>query len=140
MTRPSSSSGRLDTSRGDPQIIVDQIAPIDGTPLEGGRLDVWLNFDRLGAAAPEAVSKLEALMASHLKGASEWDDSCFTYYVHMLCGGVVYDAKPEEGLKLRLDNELSQGLGALFGGDCLRHIGGVVVEMEEDRRRARFRR
>lgn len=132
--------GRLDTSRGDPQIIVDQIAPIDGTPLEGGRLDVWLNFDRLGPAAPEAVSKLEGLMASHLVGASEWDDSCFTYYVHMLCDGVVYDAKPEDGLKLRLDSELSHGLGELFGGDCLRHIGGVVIEMEEDKRRARFRK
>jgi DNA polymerase III alpha subunit len=132
--------GRLDLSRGDPQIIVDQIAPIDGTPLEGGRLDLWLNLDRIGSSATDAAGSLRDLLASHVVEASDWDDACFNYVVHLMYNGVEYEARPEDGLKLRLDNELAHRLRELFGADCIRHIGGVLVEMDEDKRRARFRR
>jgi DNA polymerase-3 subunit alpha len=132
--------GRMDTSRGDPQIIVDQIVPIDGTPLEGGRLDLWLNFDRLGPEGSRAVEAMRGLLEPRLVEAGSWDDACYAYFVHCMHDGDVYDAQPDGALKLRLDNELAHGLGELFGGDCLRHTGGVIVEMEEDKRRARFRR
>ena len=50
--------GRIDLSRGDPQVIVDRLVPIDGTPLERGILRVTVREPRLNGASRQALDRL----------------------------------------------------------------------------------
>lgn len=57
--------GRVDHSRGDPQIIVDKLVPIDGQPLEKGRLLIALRGPRLNGSAEPAIARVRELLTEH---------------------------------------------------------------------------
>jgi DNA polymerase-3 subunit alpha len=57
--------GRVDHSRGDPQVIVDKLVPIDGQPLEKGRLLIALRGKRLNGTADAAMDRVRGLLIEH---------------------------------------------------------------------------
>ncbi|MDX2130775.1 MAG: DNA polymerase III subunit alpha [Planctomycetota bacterium] len=54
--------GRLDHSRGDAQVIVDRLVPIDGVPVDAGRLRLFVDEVRLNGQAEAAVSRLAEIV------------------------------------------------------------------------------
>jgi DNA polymerase-3 subunit alpha len=54
--------GRIDLKRGDAQIMVDRLVPIDGLPLDGGRLRLFVDEQRLNGGAHEAMSQVANLL------------------------------------------------------------------------------
>ncbi len=60
--RPKFVLGRVDLSRGEPQIVVDRLVPIEGVPLEKGRLIVICREARLNGSANAALPKVKAAL------------------------------------------------------------------------------
>lgn len=54
--------GRIDRSRGDTQIIVDRLVPIDGVPLDGGKVRLFVDERRLNGAAPAALRRVAEIV------------------------------------------------------------------------------
>src|SRR5204862_6261979 len=57
--------GRVDLKRGEPQLIVDRLVPIDGVPLEGGRLRLMLDEMKLNGSAGAALAHVAELVRGH---------------------------------------------------------------------------
>lgn len=51
-------AGKLDLSRGDPQIILDRVAPIETLPLEKGRLRVIIREPLLNGGSQSAIDRM----------------------------------------------------------------------------------
>jgi DNA polymerase-3 subunit alpha len=54
--------GRVDMSRGDAQIIVDRLVPIEGVPLDSGRVRLFVDERRLNGNAPAALARLAEIV------------------------------------------------------------------------------
>jgi DNA polymerase-3 subunit alpha len=54
--------GRLDLSRGDPQVVVDRLVPIDGVPFDQGKVRLFVDEMRLNGAASATMSRVRALL------------------------------------------------------------------------------
>ncbi len=63
--RPLFVLGRVDHSRGDPQVIVDKLVPIDGQPLEKGRLVIAMRDRVLNGSAPSALPRVRGLLETY---------------------------------------------------------------------------
>lgn len=63
--------GKLDLSRGDPQIMIDRIAPVESVPLEKGRLRVVIREPVLNGGSQAAVDELRDMIARGVGAASE---------------------------------------------------------------------
>ncbi|MDX9911660.1 MAG: DNA polymerase III subunit alpha [Phycisphaerales bacterium] len=63
--------GRLDLSRGDPQVIVDRLVPIDGVPLEKGRLRFLISEPRLNGGSTRAIDALARTILSEGRSGAE---------------------------------------------------------------------
>jgi DNA polymerase-3 subunit alpha len=131
--------GRLDHSRGDPQIVVDRIVPIDGHPLEQGTIQVMLRAKRLNGSAPAKVAAAREILSQPpdptdlALGKSprpveliiETDDAW-----------VLIEPK---GLKhAQLRPELVRRLCVELGDDSVRLAGGVSIELNKDDRRKQY--
>lgn len=49
--------GRLDLSRGDPQVIVDRLVPIEGVPYDNGKVRLFVDEVRLNGSASDALAR-----------------------------------------------------------------------------------
>jgi len=129
--------GRVDRSRGEPQLIVDQIAPIDGSPLEGGTVHLWLDLDQRSGDGPEIVEgALREIVGPRLESKAEPDEPVFPFKVHLRTGGAIYHAEPADSKALiRLEPDWVRELWGAFGPRCVTHSGGHTVEIP-DRKRA----
>jgi DNA polymerase-3 subunit alpha len=63
--------GRLDHSRGDAQVIVDRLVPIDGVPVDAGRLRVFVDEVRLNGQAEQAVARVAELVRAGVAPAGK---------------------------------------------------------------------
>src|SRR2546423_15366199 len=63
--------GRVDLKRGEPQLIIDRLVPIDGVPLEGGRLRVMLDEMKLNGMAGGVLGDVGGVGQSGSEGPRE---------------------------------------------------------------------
>jgi DNA polymerase-3 subunit alpha len=63
--------GTIDLKRGDPQVIIDRIAPIDGVPLEPGRVRLFLDEQRLNGDASAKLERVATLLQQHAADAPQ---------------------------------------------------------------------
>ena len=54
--------GRLDLSRGDPQVVVDRLVPIEGVPYDNGKVRLFLDEVRLNGEAANTLNRVAALL------------------------------------------------------------------------------
>ena len=130
--------GRLDHSRGDAQIIVDRLVPIDGHPLEQGTVQVMvrpgkLDGDALGLLESTKSFLLEPVDPSDLslgKSARPVEMIVETPQAWVL-------VEPKAIGKVTLRPELVKRIAGELGEDSVRLAGGVSVELnkEDDRRK-----
>ena len=141
--------GRVDHSRGDPQIIVDKLVPIDGQPLEKGRLLIALRGPRLNGSAEPAINRVRELLTEHDPATqSDSDDTSVVDRIADAAVGhpVPYDLvvetesafvtlSPESKPRVRLVPQLVKDLCTVLGPGSVHLQGGVSVEVNKDDRR-----
>lgn len=140
--------GRVDRSRGDAQLIVERLVPIEGTPLQPGVLRLTFQDARLngsGQATIEAAAKLIAGSGSILPkdkaglssvgtvvGASDMgmDESpAFPLEIMVDTGDSYVTMAADRTIRVKLSPPLVMSLTPLLGEGCIRVVGGVAVEV-----------
>lgn len=130
--------GRLDHKRGEPQIIIDRIIPIDGTPLQGGKLRVTLPARRLNGtfdAATEAAAKV--LAECSMKGPTGQNGHAAVAAESVPLEVVVETEEgwavlqPEMKTRISPNPQMAAELCKVLGADSVRIVGGVTVEPEK---------
>jgi DNA polymerase III alpha subunit len=149
--RPVFVMGRVDHSRGDPQIIVDKLVPIDGQPLEKGRLLIALRAQRLNGTAATAMGRVRELLTEHdpavMSANPNADEGASDRFTDASVGEAVpYDLvvetdaafvtlTPEAKPRVRLVPGLVRELCTVLGPGSVHLQGGVSVEVNKDDRR-----
>ncbi len=132
--------GRLDHSRGDAQIIVDRLVPVDGHPLEQGTVQVMVRPDKLnGSAGDRLESAKRLLMSPPDPGDLSLGKSArpVEVIVETEKAWVLVEAKGVGKVTLR--PELVKQIAGELGADSVRLAGGVSIELNpEDERRKRY--
>lgn len=131
--------GRLDHSRGDPQIIVDRLVPIDGHPLEQGTIQVMLRAQRLNGSAPAKAAAVRDIL-SEQPDPSDLSLGRSPRPVELIIetedAWILIDPKGLRHAQLR--PELVRRLCDELGDDSVRLAGGVSIELNKDDRRKQY--
>ncbi|MEM7622821.1 MAG: hypothetical protein AAF235_06415 [Planctomycetota bacterium] len=140
--------GRVDHSRGDPQIIVDKLVPIDGVPLERGKLLVALREGRINGSAARVIPEVRRLIDKHtpppgepqsggrgdvLAEASVSVPTPFDLVVETEDAWVTLSPGP--GARVRLAPDLAREITGLLGTNTLKLVGGVSVEVNKEKKK-----
>ncbi len=130
--------GRLDRSRGDAQIIVEQMTPIEAVPLEGGKMRLYVRDSRLNGNGPTALVQVHALAREHdasKKNGAPVDGPSSPLEVVVCIGGCEPVAVPSTNpARIRLEPEFISGVERVLGPMSARLFEGVAVEREDKRR------
>ncbi|MEO0482789.1 MAG: DNA polymerase III subunit alpha [Planctomycetota bacterium] len=142
--------GRVDHSRGEPQVIVEALVPISGTPLTGGRLTLVIDEARLEATgenpgrAPEVLGELKALIDRHAlaeREAAVANDEGVPAGLELVVAtakGTV-QVTPGGVTRVRLGAGLVKEAAGLLGEHGTRVQGKWAFE-EDDSRRRKYQR
>ena len=125
--------GRVDLSRGDPQVLVDRLVPIDGLPLERGTLRVTVSELRLNGSSRQALDRLATTLGvAH----AEPPRGPGTVPIELVVetDEVVCEVKPARELRTTLTPDLARELVAAVGEGGVKLYKGVAVELEKDRK------
>jgi DNA polymerase-3 subunit alpha len=128
------------------QLLVDRVAPIEGVPLEGGTLELYLDLGRLNGGAQSALESLRREITPRIvdkaTGAAAGakpvpgETPAVAYAVHVLADGWISTGKPVTPTgRLRLEPTMIEALAGAFGPGCARLRGGMAVEQANDKRR-----
>ena len=132
--------GRLDHSRGDAQIIVDRLVPIDGHPLEQGTGQGMVRPSKLNGTASTRLDSAKSILQAPID-ASDLSLGKSPRPVEVIVetpeSWVLVEAKGVGKVTLR--PELVKQLNETLGEDSVRLAGGVSVELnKEDPRRKQY--
>jgi DNA polymerase-3 subunit alpha len=130
--------GRLDRSRGDAQIIVEQMTPIEAVPLEGGKLRLYVRDSRLNGSGPTALERVHELAREHdasKKNGAPVDAPSSPLEVVVCIGEHEPVAVPSTNpSRVRLEPAFISGVEGVLGPMSARLFEGVAVEREDPRR------
>ncbi|MFZ4572898.1 MAG: DNA polymerase III subunit alpha [Phycisphaerales bacterium] len=134
--------GRIDTKKGEPQIIVDRLAPIECVPVEPGRFRVMVDEQTLNGGAPAALERVAELMNANVAKYAEAvkaknaDERALTFPVELMIGvdGAVATLATDPRLKITPDSEFVEQLVDELGDGSIR-VAGLVVEREKKQQR-----
>ena len=141
--------GRIDRTRGEPEVIVDKLVPIDGQPLEKGAVQLVLREGRINGSAHKLVPDLKRLIDAHapLLGEAAKQrspneaDSVARYHLVVETPEADVVLAPAEKNFIRVDHGLVNELTKILGERSVTLQGGVSVEVNrEDRGAARYRK
>ncbi|MCW5755887.1 MAG: DNA polymerase III subunit alpha [Phycisphaeraceae bacterium] len=130
--------GRLDRSRGDAQIIVEQMAPIEAVPLEGGKLRLYVRDSRLNGNGPVALEQVHDLARRHDASAKTGEpiDAPVSPLEVVVCIGecepiAVASTNPAS---VRLEPAFIAGVERVLGPLSARLVDGVSIDRPDGRR------
>ncbi len=128
--------GRIDHSRGDPQIIVDKMTPVDGAPLEKGRLRVIVRSERLNGSGRGALERLRELTDPGRAATDDIERVPLDVLVETENSWI--EMRPSEDRRIALTPEVVRSLSEALGQGAVRLMGGVSIELNKrDERRRR---
>ncbi len=125
--------GRVDLSRGDPQIIVDRIAPIDGVPLDKGKLRLTLRATTLNGSGERAAERASIAMAS--RQAERGTPAAVPYEIVVDTGEAYVTLAPTSNGIVKLDPGLVRDLASALGEGSVRLVGGMTIDPTEEKPR-----
>ncbi|MBX3321609.1 MAG: DNA polymerase III subunit alpha [Phycisphaeraceae bacterium] len=136
-------SGRLDHSRGDPQIIVDRLVPIDGTPKERGKVLVVIRDGIVNGNASRILPQVRDALDRHAQlnespTADRVAPSPLEFAVETEQSVIVLE--PRRNARVPFSPSLVTELSLLLGEGSVVYAGGVAVEITKDDRRAKYRK
>jgi len=129
--------GRIDTSRGDVQILGERLVPIDGTPLLPGRVRMLVDGERLNGGASEALASLAEVIRGSTVEPGPTAAEAFPVEFEVVTAAGRALLTPERPTRVRLAPSLIRTITGLLGDRALRVVGGVTVEAPERPRYAR---
>jgi DNA polymerase III subunit alpha len=122
--------GRIDLKRGDPQVVVDALAPISGVPRRGGSLRLVLSEPRLNGGANRALAELaDALSEQPVKGSMpEEKMPAVPLQVWVETDLMRCEIEPKRFTTVRLVPETARRLCAALGPGSAKLVGGASIE------------
>jgi len=124
--------GRIDLNRGDPQIIVDRLVPIDGVPLEGGKVRLFVDSIKLNGSAEHALSRVNTM----IREPKPIENGPRMVPLEVIIGTEdrVAILTPESNCKIALEPELVKAIGLELGPNMVRLVGGVALDKTENKK------
>ncbi|MFO0830395.1 MAG: DNA polymerase III subunit alpha [Phycisphaerales bacterium] len=135
--------GRVDLSRGDPQIIVDRLVPVDGVPLESGRLRLFLDATKVNGDGPRVVSRVAELLKAPApaeapsptgKKHADTVQSLFPVDLVIATEDSVALLAADPKIRVCLQPELVKEIQAELGVGMMRVVGGLTFDKEKDKK------
>ena len=131
-------SGRVDHSRGDPQIIVDRLVPIDGMPKERGTVTLVIRDSVLNGASIQTLGKLREAIDRHIaqpdpNEAERVAPSPIELVVETPTSTVIMEPRPAS--KVVLTPSLVREVTGLLGSTSVIYAGGMAIELNKNDRR-----
>jgi DNA polymerase-3 subunit alpha len=128
--------GRIDLSRGEPQILVDRLVPIDGLPLERGTLRVTVSELRLNGSSRQALDQLAGMLGPDQTNGTEPPRGPGTVPIQLVVetDEVICEVKPSRELRTTLTPDIARQLIAAVGEGGVKLHKGVAVELEKDKK------
>lgn len=129
--------GRVDLSRGDPQVLVDRLVPIDGLPLDRGILRVTVSELRLNGSSRQALDRLATTLAPALaatNGDTARAPGTVPIELVVETDELICEVKPAREIRTTLTPDLARELVAAVGEGGVKLYKGVAVELEKDRK------
>ncbi|MBK9188315.1 MAG: DNA polymerase III subunit alpha [Phycisphaerales bacterium] len=134
--------GRVDLSRGDPQVIVDRLAPIDGVPLDPGRVRVFFDSMRFNGQSGQALERIADTLRAPAPPARRGDDAPPLFPLEFVIGTsdqvAILAADPK--FRIALAPDLVREITDQLGPGMVKVVGGVTLEKTEPRERWKKRR
>jgi hypothetical protein len=127
--------GRIDLSRGDAQVIVERLVPIEGVPLMPGRARIAVPGARLNGSGVSAIEKLAEIVAAPgvaapIAGAIPGLESAPLFPVELLvdvpAGRVLIEA--DRTRKVALSPTLVRSIVGVMGPMSVRVMNGVAID------------
>ncbi len=124
--------GRVDLSRAEPQIIIDQLAPIESVPLEQGRLCVFLSEPRLNGGSDTALDALHQLVKGSAvrNGAADLVPSA-PLDIYVETDRDIVHLRPTSDIRVPLEPAFLGEASKLLGDGAVKLVGGVALEVQE---------
>ncbi len=124
--------GRVDLKRGDPQIVVDALAPISAVPRRGGSLRLVLSEPRLNGGAGRALKQLEeALLHQPIVKDDEQKMPVVPVQVWVETEDMRYEIEARRHNTVRLVPETAKRLTETLGVGAAKLVGGASIEVEQ---------
>ncbi len=129
--------GRVDTSRGDVQVLVERVVPIDGVPLQPGRLQVCVDEVKLNGSAGAVLQRVAGMIRDVSvppKPASKQDDGPLMFPVELAVATAdrtAYMTLPST-VRIRFDPTVLGEFEHWLGGGSVKLVGGVWAEKMEN--------
>jgi DNA polymerase-3 subunit alpha len=126
--------GRVDLKRGEPQLIIDRLVPIEGVPLEGGRLRLMVDEVRLNGAAPAALRQVASLVTgTATTNGKPAPAGSPMLPVELVIGTETQVAVLATDPKVRvsLEPDLIKAVETELGAGMVRLVGGVALDKME---------
>jgi DNA polymerase III alpha subunit len=130
--------GRIDLKRGDPQIIIDRLVPIEGVPFDTGKVRLFVDEMKLNGGAGHALSRVAQFFREADKpvAASEpkpviVDQMKFPVEVIIGTQNAVVAVAADAKLRVNLGPDLVKNVLGELGDGMLKVIGGFTVEKEK---------
>lgn len=132
--------GRVDRGRGDAQIVVDRLVPIDGCPLEKGRVRVMVRADRVNGSGPAVLAKVADLIESQPAPTGLEDHGERPRPVELVVetDQAWITLEPKRAKSVRLEPGLVRDLTGALGEGSVLLTGGVSVELNRDDQRRKY--
>ena len=122
--------GRVDLKRGEPQLLIDRLVPIEGIPLEGGRVRFMVDEVRLNGAAADALRNVASLLTGKPP-----EPNTPLLPVELVIGTqsqvAVLAADPK--VRVSLAPDLIKAVESELGPGMVRLVGGVALDKVEKR-------
>jgi DNA polymerase III subunit alpha len=143
--------GRVDLSRGDAQVIVDRVVPIDGLPLLPGRLQLLVDEPRLNGSSAAAIDTIAKVVATDIAsrsaganpaagrlapattGSKAEVDPIFPIDLVISTDSANISIEVDRKNRLRLTPDLVRELVTTLGPGTVRVVGGVTLDTIEKR-------
>jgi len=134
--------GRMDHSRGNPQIIVDKMVPIEGLPLEKGRLHLLIRTEKMNGTGKETIESLQRMLAGKavVPGGEKPKGEVVPVVLEFETKGQVITMLPEPAVRVELEPGFVKEAAGLLGAGVATLVGGKSIEAEDSRGRGRGRR
>ncbi|MDX2118657.1 MAG: DNA polymerase III subunit alpha [Planctomycetota bacterium] len=135
--------GRVDHAKGQPQILVERLVPIDGVPLQPGRVRVYVDEMRLNGGASDALKKVATIVKTATmpvapvpkqQAAAGAVDAAFPVEI-VISTAEASALLAAGGVKASLAPTMVRDLTQMLGPGTVRVIGGVSIDMAEKNNR-----
>jgi DNA polymerase-3 subunit alpha len=130
--------GRLDHKRGQPQIIIDRMVPIDGVPLQPGKLRVLIPARRLNGSSEPAIEHAARVLGEHHAEpptakslAPETPGFPLELVVETERGWAIL--QPDAKTRIAPTPKMVEELCRVLGAGSVKVVGGVTVEPTDRR-------